>query len=265
MVIREQLAHARNFSEAIHGAALLYNFMLAEKSAGKELMKQYRDELTSWAESLLARENEFTRWDRKQFWSIARSDPSIRISPLTQDFVDKWLDLALAPAIASRVKSSTSKLPGFLNLQLSTCNLQLSQIPLGCGFPLSICGRTAPLSNPNSATIMKTFMIQKTVSLLLLGALCMATPDALAHLPKPTRSSGVVPTLDLDSQTLVFKPAKGKKPLLLDWSKETAFNGNGQSVPASELKVGTTVEIYYKDVSFHNPLLKKVVWTDTGK
>jgi hypothetical protein len=112
---------------------------------------------------------------------------------------------------------------------------------------------------------MKTLSIKKTVSLFLLGALCMATPDAQAHLPKPTRSSGVVLTLNLDSQTLVFKPVKGKKPFLLDWKKDTEFNRNGQPATASELKPGTPVEIYYRDVSFHNPLLKNVVWTDTGK
>jgi len=112
---------------------------------------------------------------------------------------------------------------------------------------------------------MKTIPIRKWIPLLLLGTLCMAAPDARAHLPKPTKSSGVVLTLDLDSQTLVFKPVKAKKPFLLEWKKDTEFNRNGQPVPASELKPGTPVEIYYRDVSFHSPLLKKVVWTDPGK
>ena len=89
--------------------------------------------------------------------------------------------------------------------------------------------------------------------------------NARAHLPKPTRSSGGVLTLDLDTQTLVFKPAKSKKPFLLDWNKDTEFNRNGQPVPASELKLGTPVEIYYRDVSFHNPLLKKVIWKDASE
>jgi hypothetical protein len=102
-------------------------------------------------------------------------------------------------------------------------------------------------------------------SLALVFAFCLTCANAWAHLPKPIKASGVVLALDLDSQTVVFKPAKGKKPLLLDWNKETDFNGNGRAVPASELKSGTAVEIYYKDVAFHHPLLKKVVWTDTGK
>jgi hypothetical protein len=103
--IRGQLEHARNFSEGIHGAALLYNFMLAEKSANKHRMEQYQAELADWAEILGARENEFTRWDRKQFWAIVTSDPTVRISFHTRTFVDNWLNLALTSGIASRLKS----------------------------------------------------------------------------------------------------------------------------------------------------------------
>jgi hypothetical protein len=103
--IRGQLEHARNFSEAIHGAALLYNFMLAEKSAKKDLIKQYQSELSEWAEILLARETEFAGWDRKQFWSVVTSDSTVRISIHARTFVDNWLNLALAPAVASRIKA----------------------------------------------------------------------------------------------------------------------------------------------------------------
>lgn len=103
--IRGQLEHARNFSEAIHGAALLYNFMLAEKSEKRDLLKEYQGALARWAESLLVRESEFTRWDQKQFWEIVKSDPTVRISIPTQHFVDSWLQHALTPAIASRIKS----------------------------------------------------------------------------------------------------------------------------------------------------------------
>ena len=103
--IRGQLEHARNFSEAIHGAALLYNLMLAEKSAKKDLIRQYQSELAEWAESLQARESDLARWDRKQFWSVVTSDPTVRISIHTRTFVDNWLNLALTPAVASRIKS----------------------------------------------------------------------------------------------------------------------------------------------------------------
>lgn len=104
--IRGQLEHARNFSEAIHGAALLYNFMLAEKSERRDLAKYYQGGLAEWAENLRARENEFAGWDRKEFWSIVTRDPTVRISIHTRTFVDTWLTLALAPAVASRIRSN---------------------------------------------------------------------------------------------------------------------------------------------------------------
>ena len=104
-VNREQLEHARNFSEAIHGAALFYNFLLAEKSANRERLKQYQDELKVWAENQAARENEFSHWDQQRFWDIVKLDPTVHISLPTQNFVKSWLQLALAPAIASHLKS----------------------------------------------------------------------------------------------------------------------------------------------------------------
>jgi hypothetical protein len=103
--IAEQLEHARNFSEAIHGAPLLYNFLLAEKSANKELIKQYSADLAHWAEMLLARENAFTQWDRQRFWAIVTSDPTVRISFFSRTFVENWLNLAVNFAIAGRIKS----------------------------------------------------------------------------------------------------------------------------------------------------------------
>lgn len=103
--IRGQLDHARNFSEAIHGAALLYNFMLAEKSERSDLAKHYQGELARWAENLQARQSEFAHWDRKAFWSVVTSDPTVRISIHTRIFVDSWLTLAFTPAVATRIKS----------------------------------------------------------------------------------------------------------------------------------------------------------------
>ena len=104
-LIREQLEHARNFSEAIHGAALFYNFLLAEKSANQDRLKQYQDELKDWAENQAARETAFSNWDRQRFWDIVKRDPSVHISFPTQNFVNSWLQFALTPAVASRLKS----------------------------------------------------------------------------------------------------------------------------------------------------------------
>lgn len=104
-VIHEQLEHARNFSEAIHGASLLYNFLLAEKSANRDRLKQYQDELKVWAENLAVRQNGFSLWDRQRFWDIVKWNPTVHISLPTQHFVNSWLQFALTPAIASQLKS----------------------------------------------------------------------------------------------------------------------------------------------------------------
>src|SRR5882672_1644703 len=112
---------------------------------------------------------------------------------------------------------------------------------------------------------MKSSTTRKIFALLLLGALCFPTPEARARLPKPIKMGGIVLAIHRDSQTLMFKPAKTKKPFLLDWNQETEFKRNGKTVSAIELKEGTSAIIFYKDVSFHNPLLKQVSWTDSVK
>jgi hypothetical protein len=112
---------------------------------------------------------------------------------------------------------------------------------------------------------MKSSLTRKSFIALLLGAgTCFAPCDAWARLLKPIQLSGVVLALDLDTQTFVFKLGKGKKPFLLDWNKDTKFESDGQPASAAELKPGTPVVIYYREVSFHNPLLKKVLWINSS-
>lgn len=60
----------------------------------------------------------------------------------------------------------------------------------------------------------------------------------------------------------MFKAAKDRKPFVLDWNDETAFIKHGQSVSSTSLKADAVIVIYYKNVSFRNSLLKKVVWEE---
>jgi Family of unknown function (DUF6361) len=92
--IREQLEHARNFSESIHGAALLYNLMLAEEAHQEDLIEEYRERLRRWASSISMRQVELLSWDRRRFWEIIELDNQ-RIKHPTRLFVDGWLDLVL--------------------------------------------------------------------------------------------------------------------------------------------------------------------------
>jgi len=71
--IQRQLHHARNFSEAIQGSALLYNLMLAEQKQARELAESYRKDLATWAERLATRQHELMRWNREEFWQFAKT------------------------------------------------------------------------------------------------------------------------------------------------------------------------------------------------
>jgi hypothetical protein len=93
--IREQLEHGRNFSESIHGAALLYNLMLAEEARHENLIEEYRERLGGWVSSLSARRSELLKWDRRRFWEMVELGNQ-RIKHPTRLFVDGWLDLTLS-------------------------------------------------------------------------------------------------------------------------------------------------------------------------
>jgi hypothetical protein len=98
--IQRVISHARYFSAAMHGAALLYNLLLAERAleqdlgAGGELAGRYREQLVEWAESeeIAAR---LAEWDVGDFWDLAIS-ANPRIPFLTRIFVERWIELVLA-------------------------------------------------------------------------------------------------------------------------------------------------------------------------
>lgn len=90
--IAEQVEHARAFSETIHGAALLYNLMLAELAEMSERIDQYRTKLQQWSALLVERVEAIGEWDRHRFWEIVASGGA-RIPVRTHSFIDAWLDL----------------------------------------------------------------------------------------------------------------------------------------------------------------------------
>ena len=92
--IRDQVDHARAFSETIHGAALLYNLMLAQLASNELWVERYRTALQEWSLVIAEREEAMIRWDRQRFWQIAGSGGN-RIPIPTRGFVDAWLDLIL--------------------------------------------------------------------------------------------------------------------------------------------------------------------------
>jgi len=106
--IRDQLEHGRNFSEAIHGAAFLYNLMLAEKRDKDDLITQYKRLLDEWAELVRARADVLRSWDRRRFWELVIA-AGARVTPQTRLFIDSWLELAVSsepmPSVASSGKA----------------------------------------------------------------------------------------------------------------------------------------------------------------
>jgi len=106
--IRDQLEHARNLSEVIHGAALLYNLMLAEAKQAREWEEVYTERLEEWAANIATRKAHFRVWARDGFWNIIASGNQ-RVPYLTRVFINCWIDLVLTletPATISENKSA---------------------------------------------------------------------------------------------------------------------------------------------------------------
>ena len=103
--IREQLDHARCFSEVIHGAQLLYNLMLARKlSDGQHshAVEGWEAAIDQWEAMIVARDDVLDVWDVPRFWEILDASGT-RVTPWTREFVGRWIERVLsgdAPQIA---------------------------------------------------------------------------------------------------------------------------------------------------------------------
>lgn len=96
------LKHARNFSELMHGAALLYNLILSEECKSAELIEEYTELLKEWSMVMTSRRKMFTKWDRSEFWDqVEIGNP--RIKEPTKRFVKDWWDLVLNHTPASLI------------------------------------------------------------------------------------------------------------------------------------------------------------------
>ena len=90
-VTRRLSKHAEMFSAVMHGAALLYNLMLAEGCGNGSLVERYRDELDEW------KSNEFDRtaiahWSLDDFWSCSKHEYHL-VRDRTRRFVHRWCEL----------------------------------------------------------------------------------------------------------------------------------------------------------------------------
>ena len=87
--LRDLADHGRRFHHATHGAALLYNLMLAEKKQSEDLVGQYRTDLVAWQQELTDNAV-WTGWSLPEFWvALGRHNPSLRMT--TVRFVEDWI------------------------------------------------------------------------------------------------------------------------------------------------------------------------------
>ncbi|EBS5027045.1 TPA: DUF6361 family protein [Salmonella enterica] len=88
--LQELLTHARFFSYTMHGAALLYNYLLAKERADNDLLSQHRDNFVAWfAEPV---REKIATWPLDRMWELT-AGPGYSISLKTRRFVEQWIAL----------------------------------------------------------------------------------------------------------------------------------------------------------------------------
>lgn len=110
---------------------------------------------------------------------------------------------------------------------------------------------------------MKTSTRSRVVAALLLSAAFLTAPLASAKQPRARPAEGKVLFVDSDTKSFVFKPDR-KRPLVLDWNKDTIFVHNWQMTNAVALREGLSGTVYYHSPFFGNPYVTKVIW-ENGK
>jgi hypothetical protein len=89
--LRETLDHSRRFSEALHGAALLYNLILAREKAIPEFLEKYEERLHDWTREMEAQGSAHAGWDRQHLWALVGQVRHVH--PFAHRFVEDWCEL----------------------------------------------------------------------------------------------------------------------------------------------------------------------------
>jgi hypothetical protein len=104
--LAEWLHHGRLFSEAMHGAQLIYNLILAEHRKWQEKIELYRAAFDAWCEVVRQRHEQITTWNLERFWQIVSlSNPRI-IQP-AKTFVERWVELVRATSDPSSLADAS--------------------------------------------------------------------------------------------------------------------------------------------------------------
>ena len=90
-----KIMHAQNFSEIMQGAALVYNYLLAEKKESEELINKYKEKLAKWQMVMSSRAEIFINWNLEHFWNLVYSERTINVSSGTKRFINQWIEIVL--------------------------------------------------------------------------------------------------------------------------------------------------------------------------
>ena len=93
--LQRQLQHARCFSEVFHGAAVLYNLLLADIEPKRPVVHEKLAPM--WAEWVgLVEQNRarLAAWDRQEFWNLLAAADYVPSTP-TRAFVNEWASFVL--------------------------------------------------------------------------------------------------------------------------------------------------------------------------
>ncbi len=101
--LMERVVHAELLSLATYGGILLYNLMLAEKTAGKdvadnELVLRYRDDIAGWISEMDETQPRLDAWwrDKDRFWETVETHALgsvwVRQQAFTEQLVDASID-----------------------------------------------------------------------------------------------------------------------------------------------------------------------------
>ena len=100
--VRDTVNEARRFAVAMHGAALLYNALLAERAEKLGLSRyegrrdHFADLLDRWRHEV--EEHGLKDWNLDQLWAlVARQGKPV--SPPTRAFVTQWISLVRGPSL----------------------------------------------------------------------------------------------------------------------------------------------------------------------
>lgn len=105
---RDELRHARNFAEVMHGAALLYNLMLAQKNTDDDRVEGYKARLSEWMSDVDKRQAELVAWKQDDFWTMVTVNGA-RIPHATRVFVMHWLTKVIGKDLKALVKARTTR------------------------------------------------------------------------------------------------------------------------------------------------------------